>query len=77
MSKDTRLKNIANLCAALCAAGIPAEVDWDAQWYCSDNKTHYGIQISFDSGSYDEECFCFTPDGIPISNCVKAPIKKR
>ena len=77
MSIDIRRKNISNLYNALRAVGIPAEIDWDAQWYCSDHKTHNGIEIYFQSGSYEEESFCFTPDGVLIFDCLKAPTEKR
>ena len=74
--KSVRLKNIENLYNALRTAGVWAEINWDAKWYCSDGKTHYGIEIIFNSGSYDEESFCFTPDGLLIYNCTKAPTEK-
>lgn len=74
--KELRLERIKALYAALWDAGIHAEIDWNAQWYCIDDKVHYGIELYFPSGSIEEESFLFTPDGVLIYDCTKAPTKK-
>lgn len=76
VEKELRLERIKALYKALLDAGVPAEIEWDAQWYCIDNKVHYGIELYFQSGSVDEESFVFTPDGRLIYDCTKAPTEK-
>lgn len=74
--KELRLEHIEALYKALLNAGVPAEINWDAEWYGIDDKRHYGIELFFSSGSSDEESFIFTPDGILIYDCTKAPTEK-
>ena len=75
--KEFRLERIKELYTALRNAGIDAEIEWNAQWYCIDNKTHYGIELSFNSGAFEEESFCFTPNGKLIYNCTDAPTEDK
>lgn len=72
------LEKIYNLKKALEAIGIITELYLDAEWYGSDNKTHYGIELSTNM-DYGEDCwsFLFTPDGKYIASCLQAPIKKK
>lgn len=69
------IKNLAN---AFQQAGYKVEIDWDAEWYCIDCKTHYGIELTLlDEFDCDGDCvsFCFTPNGRRISSCTEAPLK--
>lgn len=74
--KELRFEHIEALHKALLNAGIHAEIDWDTEWYCIDNKVHYGIELYFQSDSIEEQSFCFTPDGVLIYDCTKAPTKR-
>lgn len=76
VEKELRLERIKALYKALLDAGVHAEIEWDAHWYGIDDKTHYGIELYFNSGAFDEESFLFTPDGILIYDCTKAPTEK-
>ena len=69
-------EKIENLVKALKDIGIHAEVNYHAEWFCGDYKTHYGIEVSTDM-DYGEDCwsFCFTPDGKYIKNLRDAPIR--
>lgn len=68
---------IENLVNALRAIGIHAEIDYSAEWYCYDNKTHYGIEITTNM-DYGEDCwsFIFTPSGRYVESCLSCPVKK-
>lgn len=68
--------NIVNLQKALEAIGIKTTLYLNATWYCTDNKTHYGIELYTDLFTGEDDLsFCFTPDGRHITDCTKAPIK--
>ena len=70
------IKNLAN---AFQQAGYKVDIDWNAEWYCTDCKTHYGIELTlldkFDGEYGDCVSFCFTPDGRRINFCTEAPLK--
>ena len=70
-------EKIKNLVRALNDVGINAEVDWDAEWYCIDDQTHYGIEImtDFDTGE-DSLSICFSPKGKLLNSCMEAPLRK-
>lgn len=72
------MKKILDLQKALEAIGIETELETEAQWYGSDNKTHYGIELSTNM-DYGEDVwsFIFTPDGRYITDCTEAPTKRR
>lgn len=72
------MKKILDLQKALEAIGIETELETKAEWYCTDNKTHYGIELytNMDYGE-DNWSFVFTPDGKYITDCTEAPIKKQ
>lgn len=75
MSATEKIRNIYLLKDALDRCGINAELDLDAKWYCTDNKTHYGIELMTD---YDEDCsFIFTPDGTLIHSGLEAPLFRK
>lgn len=71
------MKKILDLQKALENIGVTTELDTDMSWYCTDNKTHYGIEL-FTDMDYGEDTwsFCFTPDGEYITSCLDAPTKK-
>ena len=70
------LDNIFNLQKALEAIGIETELNLHAEWYCSDHKTHYGIELSTNLYTGEDDLsFVFTPDGQHITDCRKAPLK--
>ena len=76
MSMKKSFDNIYNLQKALEAIGIKTTLNLNAVWYCSDNKTHYGIELSTDLFTGEDDLsFTFTPDGQHITDCRKAPIK--
>jgi len=70
------LANIFNLQTALEAIGIKTKLNLNAEWHCTDQKTYYGIELStnFYTGE-DDLSFMFTPDGLHITDCRKAPLK--
>lgn len=75
MSATEKIKNIYLLKDALDRCGIHAEIDFNAEWYCTDNKTHYGIELYTD---YEEDySFIFTPDGTLIHSCLEAPLLRK
>ena len=69
--------DILNLQRALEKIGIETELDLHAEWYCIDEKVHYGIELSTNM-DYGEDCwsFYFTPDGRYITSCLDAPVLK-
>lgn len=69
-------EKIENLAKALRAIGISAYVG-NAEWYCEDGKTHYGIEIHTNI-NYGEDCwsFIFNPQGKYVENCLACPVKK-
>lgn len=75
--KEKNFEKIDNLIKALNDIGIHTEVDYQTEWYCLDNKVHYGIEISTDM-NYGEDCwsFCFSPNGKYIKSCLDAPIMR-
>lgn len=76
--KEQNLEKIYNLQKALETIGIATELDLDMEWYCIDNKVHYGIELFADIPIPEQEfSLCFTPDGNYITNCLDAPIKKK
>lgn len=71
------MKKILDLQKALEAIGVTTELNTDAEWYCTDHKIHYGIELSTDM-DYGEDTwsFVFTPDGEYITDCTEAPTKR-
>lgn len=68
------MEKIRNLQRALETIGIKTELYPQAEWYCSDNKKHYGIELMTNI-NHDGDClsFCFTPNGRYITDCRNAP----
>ena len=73
----TNLQKIYDLEKALKQIGIETDLNLLAEWYCTDNKIHYGIEL-YTNMDYGEDCwsFIFTPEGKYITSCLEAPIKK-
>ena len=72
------MEKILALKKALEDIGINCDLYEDMTWYCTDNKTHYGIELSTDyDGGEDNVVFCFHPKTYQLlHNCKQAPIKK-
>ena len=73
------ISKIKQLEKALNDIGITTELNEHAEWYCVDNKVHYGIEL-FTDIDYGEDylSFCFTPNGRYITDdCTSAPTVKK
>lgn len=73
MNNTTNIKNIHNLINSLKQCGYEVDAWWDASWYCSDNKTHLGIEISIDMYDGDGEPYSliFNRNGKRIHSCLE------
>lgn len=72
------MEKILALKKALEDIGIKCDLYKDMAWYCIDNKIHYGIELStnYVSGEDNVE-FCFHPTTYQmLQTCMQAPIKK-
>lgn len=66
-------EHIENLASALKKCGYGVEICWDAQWYCSDNKTHCGIELTIDvvDGEGNPYTLIFNRKGQKITFCTE------
>ena len=76
MKKNTEEKyeHIKNLASALEKCGYNVEIWWDASWYCSDNKTHHGIELTINDvtdGDGNPYSFIFNRKGKKIQTCLE------
>lgn len=74
--EQKKFSKIENLAKALRDIGIFVEIDWNAERYCSDKKTHIGIELSTnkDDGE-DYLSFIFAPNGQYKTTFLECPIK--
>ena len=73
-SKIKPYAHIENLASALQECGYEIEIDWDAEWYCIDNKVHHGIELIITNTSDgDGNCysFIFNKKGQRITYCTE------
>jgi len=72
------MEKILALKKALEDIGIECNLYEDITWCCTDNKTHYGIELSTDYFDGDDTVeFNFHPETYQLLyDCTQAPIKK-
>ena len=68
------MEKIRDLQRVLEAIGVKTKLHAQAEWYGSDNKKHYGIELMTNI-DHEGDClsFCFTPNGRYITDCRDAP----
>lgn len=73
------MEKILALKKALEDIGIKCDLYEDMSWYCTDNKTHYGIELStnYDSGEDNVEFYFHPTTYQMLHTCTQAPIKRR
>lgn len=72
--KIVHYEHIENLASALKKCGYDVEIWWDAEWYCSDNKNHYGIELTVNDtqdGDGEPYSFIFNRKGRKIQYCTE------
>lgn len=75
MTTTEKIRNIYLLKDALDKCGINTYLDFNAEWYCIDNKTHVGIELRTD---YAEDCsFIFDPNGTLLHDGREAPLLEK
>ena len=76
MKKEKNFDNINNLVNALKQCGYDVDVWWNAEWYCTDNKSHHGIEISIDvyDGDGEPYSFIFNQNGKRIKSCLEGDL---
>lgn len=63
---------------ALNDLGIETKLYPYIEWYCTDNKTHYGIELDTDMVCDCETVdFLFTPSGNYIDSALDAPVLQK
>lgn len=78
MDKLKNFERIENLVKALRQCGYDVDVWWDAEWGCTDYKTHYGIEVTVNDicdGDGEPYSFIFNRNGKRLKTCLEGELK--
>ena len=76
--KEINYEHIKNLASALKDCGYKVDIWWDANWYCTDQKTHHGIELVVENicdGDDTPYSFIFNSNGQKIDTCLEGELK--